>query len=254
MPVCRAAKCLIEVDYRMKQVSQGIVTLPVDPPFSSLDAAHQQMARERLVGDQPMPASSSYNRFWFEPGHFSHQYSADGDVVFIDRAQIVLRDEQESLHASGVLRASGHVDPLARAFAEAWTRRMEEIERSEPIWRDMHNVFRHFAIARIIADRGVFREAGLDADFVLNRCELPPIAIPASLPGLGRIEELSCREKQGNQIRIRLLLSTVCGGVSVGFGRRLDAQPDVGGKVAACGSRVLGCRPDPMATSWPVPA
>jgi len=59
---------------------------------------------------------------------------------------------------------------------------MEEIEQSEPIWRDMHNVFRHFAVAHIIADRKVFREAGFDADFLLNRCEPTAVGVPASLP------------------------------------------------------------------------
>ena len=89
------------------------------------------------------------------------------------------------MHASGSLRSSGRVDPFARAFADTWSQRMEEIEQSEPIWRDMHNVFRHFAVAHIIADRKVCREAGFDADFLLNRCEPTALACRPACPDSG---------------------------------------------------------------------
>jgi hypothetical protein len=67
---------------------------------------------------------------------------------------------------------------------------MEEIYQAEPIWRDMYNIFRHFAVARVMKDRDAFARAGLASDWLLHRYELPRVALPASLPGLDRVDGL----------------------------------------------------------------
>ena len=236
----RVAKVLVEADYRMKMVSQGRVTLPIRSPFSStFETSAARWREEAAEGMESQPVNT---RYWFQPGQFSYQASADSDTVFIDVAQVVLNDEDQYLKGSALV-ASGRVGDEARAFTCAWTDRMEDIYKAEPVWRDMHNIFRHFAVARIMRDRDIFNQAGFAAEFLLDRFEIPNVVVPASLPGLGRVEEFEQR-------RMRLA-NAVCGGVSVGHNKPIDMNVDAG-ETQVSGHSVVASRPNATALAWAI--
>src|SRR5262249_1095152 len=156
--------------YRMKKVSQGLVRLPgIASPTIERWKASQAAAMKGLAGP---PANK--NRFWFEPGSFTYKVSYASDTVFLDTAQVVLRDQLQSLSEGRLMvGAWNESDALGRAFAGSGTERREDPSAAEPIWRDMHNMFRHFAVARIIADRNVFRQVGFDSDLLLDHYDPP---------------------------------------------------------------------------------
>jgi hypothetical protein len=242
----RLAKMLVEADYRMKKVGQGSVALSISSPFPAQQNVRFGMWRDAVRAGRSVPGRHN-TRYWFEPGQFSYQYAVDETgTVFLDCTQVVLRDEDERLEP-GSRVASGRIDPIARAFACAWSERMEDTYRAEPIWRDMHNAFRFFAVARVMADRNAFAQANL-SDVLLDRYEVPHVELAPTLPGLGRWEEIDHNEAGRFA---KPAFQWVCGGVAVGFSRPLEAKPDAG-ETKISGHMVLASRPDVNAISWKV--
>ena len=237
----------------MKLVSQGTVLLPIPSPFPGHHMA--QLAAWRDAAARGDKSGEAWNtRYWFEAGRFNYQGSEeadiaflDGDTVFLDGAEVVLRDEDQSLVAKG-LTASGKVNPLSRAFACAWTQRMEDVYRAEPIWRDMHNIFRHFAVARIMVDRKALTRTGFAGDLLLDRYNVPLTDVGPSLPGAGRVDYYTVRQRNGGTSRGS---ATVCGGVSINFTEPLSKTAATR-EMRLVGEHVAAQRPDRAATSWPV--
>lgn len=236
----RLAKLLVDADYRMKMVGQGTVKLPIASPFPSQHEVRIRKWRELVASGGKMPPYNT--RFWFQAGSFNYQVTGNSDTVFVDTAQVVLNDEDQILKG-GKLTASGNTDAITRAFVCAWTNRMEDIYRAEPIWRDMHNVFRHFAVARIIKDRDAFAQTDFASEFLLDRYVIPKVLLPATLPGLGHI----VRDEKGTSWRAFF----VCGGVAVGFGKPLNSSVATEA-TRSSGQSVVASRPGLTAVSWGV--
>jgi hypothetical protein len=248
----RLAKVLVDADYRMKKVSQGTVTLPIATPFQSHHEA--QLAEWRAAATRGDNVARSWStRYWFEAGRFNYQGSRetdmsllDGDTVFFESAEVVLRDEDQRLAAQG-LAASSRINPLARAFSCAWTRRMEEIYRCEPIWRDMHNMFRHVAVTRVMAERKALTRVDFGAEFLLDRYAVTQVPMPAKLPGLGRVGGYSVQ----NDVGILNYSTSVCGGIAIDFSQ-LPPPTTPSVETRAVASRIIARRPDRLAVSWSV--
>lgn len=160
----RTAKVLLDADYRLKLVDQGGASLKIRNPFKGQVELQADAARKGNV------LTASAGRNWFQPGRTS--YLKDDACVFFDCIQIVLREANAE-------RSSP--DPAARAFTCAWTNRMEEINRSEDIWRQMNNVFRHFALAKVLHENAAM--SVLPNRLVLWRdYKLSSTSVPAQYP------------------------------------------------------------------------
>lgn len=232
----RVAYTLVDADYRMKQVGQGTMKLPLASPFPSHHELDLQLSA--ALGDRGAASRTAKStRFWFTPGQFNYQIAPDGGTGFLETAQVVLRDEDQR-NTGQALVASGSTDPIARAFTCAWTERMEEVYGAEPIWRDMNNIFRHFAVARILEQRRVLERARFDTQLLLDTYTPEPVKLPETLPGLGFVD------RQSGQ------MWSLCGGVSLGFdpttlGGREQVTPDAV-------RRVVAQRPAAGALDWNV--
>src|SRR5581483_8337596 len=134
--------------------------------FPSPQQLRIEQWRQQINEGKKLTPHNPY-RFWFESGQFSYQASEDAATVFLDRAQVVLNDEDQKIATAGLV-ASGNIDPLTRGFACSWTDRMEDVYNAEPIWRELHNMFRHFALTRILKDCDAFTQAEFDSAFLLD--------------------------------------------------------------------------------------
>jgi hypothetical protein len=240
----RVAKILVDADYRMKQVSQGTAKLPLGKPFTGDWEAKIVDWRNQIRTRGKTDGAGSLTRYWFTPGQFGYVASDDGgDTVFLDRAQVLLKDEAQVLPAAGEAVASGGINPYARAFTCAWTASMEESYRAEPLWRQMYNMYRHFAVARIMAETGVFNRVKVDLAFLLERYRVPGVGLPATLPGLSRIET-QATGRGGSTFAF-----AVCGGVQVGL-HKISRSNDADGIVQRAGNSVLASRPAGEVLAW----
>jgi hypothetical protein len=245
----RVAKVLVDADYRMKRIGQGTQTLPISSPFPGDFEAKIREWRAQLQAGREPDVAVNLTRYWFTAGRFSHGVSDDGArMVRLKYAQVVLKDEDQ-VYRNGVDVATGAVNAYARAFTCAWTERMEDTYRAEPIWRDMYNMFRNFALARIMYDLHAFQKAGLDSEFLLQGYEPPRVEVPDALPGLSRMELYVRRRKGGASTTYS---RTVCGGVSVGCNKPIEKEPDTDGEIQRAGLSVLGSRPAGTALAWNV--
>jgi hypothetical protein len=127
----QTAKTLLDADYAMKLVCEGYGTVKIKNPFQ--DPYHAQLeARKSAIMNDPSLNFAGAARMWFTPGRMS--YVRDENSIFIDCVQIVLKSED-------YLRG-GVVDynPFNQMFTCAWSNRMDEVIRSEPIWRKMQDI------------------------------------------------------------------------------------------------------------------
>ena len=244
----RLAKALVDADYRMKMVGQGSVSLPIQSPFLSHWDVRVQKWKDAL--DRRQTAGSEWHtRFWFQSGRFTHQANEEGDTIFLDRAQVVINDEDQAVSGNR-LGATGRVDPITREFCCAWSERMDEVYKSEPIWRDMYNIFRHFSIARIMTDLDAIGRANFDAQVLLERYEVPTVTVGPTLPGLGRIVQ---HMPQGSSAGSTTATWSICGGVSIGFSKPVERLP-VSAETMNSTASVVSSRPAANVASWVVNA
>jgi hypothetical protein len=243
----RVAKTLVDADYRMKQVGQGTVSLPIRSGFPSHYEVRLQKWKEAV--DHRQKFDGFHTRFWFQAGRFSHQADDAAGTIFLDRAQVILNDEDQAI-AHNSLAASGRVDPITRAWACAWSERMDDVYKAEPIWRDMYNIFRHFSVARIMKDLDTINHANFDAAFLLERYEVPSVPVSTSLPGLGRYEQYL---PPGLGPGSSPATNFICGGVAVGFSAPIERNP-ISDETASSTTAVLGSRPGMEQVSWTIEA
>jgi hypothetical protein len=245
----RVAKLLVDADYRMKLVSQGLVTLPISLPFPGDFEARVRDWKATLAAGREPDGSGWTCRYWFTPGLFRYaRDSRDASTVRIDCAQVVLKNEDQVYKPGEGNVASGRINPYAQAFTCAWTDRMEDVYKAEPIWRDMHNIYRNFALTRVMSDLNAFGQAGFDPEFLLHGYKLPVVELPATMPGSVRVETQTRRRGRTTWTYSR----SVCGGVDVCFNKELAVSPELGGETLLAGRSVVASRPAPTAVAWAV--
>jgi hypothetical protein len=196
----RVANVLVNADYRMKLVFTNKVSLPIHNPFSTIRDLDNERDRQDLLQDFKGLVNTDQSnrprtgRLWFHAGRFSYQISPEKDVVFMDCAQVLISD-QATVIKNGELVDNPDpsvVNPIHRAFTCAWQARMEEIYKAEPIWRDMHNIFRHFALGRIMNENGalsLLNEMGSTA-WLLQTGGWTEAATPTTLPSVSDIDDV----------------------------------------------------------------
>jgi hypothetical protein len=170
-PDSQVAKTLLDADYRMKLVSWGGATLPIKGHFKSVFELQLDVIRAAIADTGVNGRHYFSNRNWFEPGRIS--YLKDEESVFLDCVQVVLRDEE--------YKAVDENKTPARSFSCAWTNRMDEILRSELIWKQMHGIFRHFALAKVLHEDVAM--SILPNRWVLWKdYKLPSVSVPSRYP------------------------------------------------------------------------
>ena len=125
---------------------------------------------------------------------------------------------------------------------------MDDVYKAEPIWRDMHDIFRHFALARVMKDSDAIERTAFDGGYFLDRYEIPNVTVPPSLPGLGHIDQY---QQPGAGNSTTNLAFSVCGGVAIGFNKPLDTNP-VTVQARNSGLSVAASRPALTSAAWAV--
>ena len=193
----QTARDLLDADYEMKKVSNGRGTLKIKNLFPSKYFA-QLEGRKRQIEQDSSISFEGGSRLWFTPGRMS--YLQDETSVFLDCVQVVLTEE--SYLGGGIVTSN----PYNQAFTCAWTNRMDEIVRSDPIWRRLHDIFRMFALARVLDKTDVIENLD-DRRILWYKYHLPEVDIPEQYPPVVRIDRFNLAHK--------VWTSRVCGGVRI---------------------------------------
>lgn len=197
------AKILVDADYYLKDIVNGNNPLGIAGLTSLMDM-HEQRCLEELNANGNLSPFSTNNRFWFYAGQNS--YITDEGIVLIQDCPVELQTEL----------LEGDADPLAGDFAAAFTVHYQEIASEEPIYRQQENIFRLFAVAKILAYD--YEETGImpDLDYFLYEYPLTESIVPSYLPGRSAIREIHYdgESPNGTAYTIDCYLPS-CGGVDL---------------------------------------
>lgn len=140
-PGSRAARVLVEADYRMKLVGMGLEEgVPGVPSY---------LDRVELGPDGSLPPLTVL-RWWFALHDDPIHVSAAGDVFELPGQSVQVLSENELLTRTGNRVHTGKSDALNRAFARDFTRHFAELAAAYPVYAELRNEFDLALVAAIL--------------------------------------------------------------------------------------------------------
>ncbi|MEZ6054386.1 MAG: DUF1598 domain-containing protein [Planctomycetaceae bacterium] len=175
----RAARVIVEADYRMKLIGIGKLE-----PVASIPNYFDLLAQ---TNDQATGAIDAL-RWWLTMKYEQVLHSDDHNAFEIRGSSVLCQSENQFLNEQGEHVPTGKSEPTNRLFASNFTQHYDELAGVDPIFADMQNVFDLALVAALIRhegldnridwDRGAFASGGqyqpahyatpLECDSVVN--------------------------------------------------------------------------------------
>ncbi|HHM12163.1 MAG TPA: DUF1598 domain-containing protein, partial [Planctomycetaceae bacterium] len=193
----RFAQVLVAADYQMKRLAMGLDRSPIPgiPSYVS------------LLQKNPAAASTTQPRWWLAPDFDPVARSDDGLAFAITRAGVRVMTEDEFLAEDGRFRQTGRKSRAAQAFADAVTKRYDELAEALPIFGELRNLMVLSTVAAIIERQELLEKSGASLPLLLgddNRLPTSKWNAPTTVP-----PECSIVRVRGG------LLVTASGGVEI---------------------------------------
>ena len=131
-PRTRAARILVEADYRMKLVGMGL-----EP---GVPGVQSYLASVHLTAGQKPPPMSVL-RWWFTLNYDSVLASADRQAFALRGQGVQVLSENELLSAQGQQIHTGESDELNRQFARSFTAQFDALCLKYPVYAELRNLF-----------------------------------------------------------------------------------------------------------------
>lgn len=241
----RFAKVMVKADYYMKRVVDNSTLLEIEG-FEDLSDMTLNKVKKDCVQDKSISLSPSLNRFWFFPGKVL--YIKNNGIIVIKQCQIRLLTEEEFLAKTGDVTGTGHPDPLAKKFAENFTKKYEEIAEKKPIYVELRSLFRFVALARAMNYKNAFSETGINLHYLLDEYPVEETYVDRTLSGISCVK--NCEIGRGSNNTVKLWLPS-CGGVSMDIKiTKNNFVPDETGKILEIKKAIIRGRPAPNALYW----
>lgn len=249
----RHAHVMIDADYHMKKVSQGLVQL--SGIRSCIDIILDEAKRQIDKTGQIPPLGMSMSRFWFHVGKDEPTYQESEGIICLDRCSVVALTEKQRSTVDGALYDSDEDDPHASAFAQELSDRFQKAATLVPEYANLENLFRLSAVLRAMLFRDAADRARLDLGFFLKDYKFQSeTAMPPSLTGLANSKEVQGQLRQGGFLYQYVLFPMACGGVSMeitidrrNFAKMKQVQMD------KLRNSVISARPSIETLSWHLP-
>lgn len=242
----RHAHVMIDADYHMKKLSQGLVHL--QGISSCLDLVLDDVRRQINNTGRVPPQGMSMSRFWFHVRKGDPTYQEGDGIVCLEKCAVVVLTEKQRSTVDGILYDSAEGDPHANAFAQGLSDCFQTAATMVPEYANLENLFRLSAILRAMLFRNATNQAGLDLGFWLRDYKYKEeSAMPPSLSGLANSKEAT--------FSAYVLFPMTCGGVSMDI--KLDERRFAKTKVEQMNklrALVIKSRPSLDALSWQLPS
>lgn len=206
------AKVMVDADYYMKRLTDGSVALDIEG-FESLMEMRMRTAKDELfAAESPSTPTQSLNRFWFCPSEST--FTEEEGVVLLRTCGVKLLTEEEFLTAGGLLSGKGRPDPLAKHFADDFTAKYEAIASRRPMYRDLGELFRLVAVAKLLDDKKL-ASVGLKLPYLMSRYRINATPVSRALTGLTNLKEIEERRETSDGTATMYMWLTSCGGVNM---------------------------------------
>ncbi|NTU45391.1 MAG: DUF1598 domain-containing protein [Chlorobiaceae bacterium] len=245
------AQVMVSADYDMKRVVDGSDSLQIQG-FSSLTDITMAKAKSDIIQGKSLSIPrSSMNRLWFYPGE--NAFVQDQGIITIKNSPVTLLSEAEYIGQSGKIVGVGQTDAFAVEFTRSFTTRYAEVAELRPIYKELENLFRFVALAKIMKIKSAGTESGVDLGYFLDRFQLPSTLVSRQLPGRSNVRNFSHRKKIKGGYQTMQLLMPSCGGVGMNIEvSDKNFVKDSSGKQAELRAEVLTARPSSNALSWDI--
>jgi hypothetical protein len=244
----RFAAILVKADYDMKLIADGSDSLGI-PALASFTGMTLSRIRECVLADKPVPQLGSLmNRFWFYPDAVEVRKS-DGMYLLSDCRVKLLTEESYLMNLEGQVTKGTRSNPVAQKFVEDFSAAYNEIARIRPIYRELENMFRFFALARVVID---FPEnSGCDINFLLKSYTTAGHRVEMQVPGHAAMQHFDHTQKVRGGLRQISLSLPSCGGVSIDIesGSSIVKKADLP-MLVKTKAIILRSRPAPDAVWW----
>lgn len=226
------ARTMVKADYDMKSLVDGRDSLNL---FGFKSLMQMQIEEEKGISQsrtgQGSNMAGSMNRFWFHPG--AVEFLTDETSAIFCSCQVKLLTEEEHLTSAGKIKGSGKPNVLANKFADQFSRMYAQIAKERPVYIELSNLYRHFAIAQTIARTDLPAFAISLIGQIRDRFEVQPVGLKKELPGQPNMFTFNT----GKSI-IRL---PSCGGVGIEIpNEKIHLAQDRDGHFKALKGEILG--------------
>jgi hypothetical protein len=147
----RAARVMIEADYRMKLVGMGLEE-GVPGVKSYLNSI------EIPPGGSPPPLGVL--RWWFTLNYDAVVASKDRQAFSIQGQGVKVESENERLTAEGKRIHTGQSEELNRAFAKSFTEHFDELAAKYPIYAELRNLADLALAGSLLREEGIPEKTG----------------------------------------------------------------------------------------------
>jgi len=244
----RYAHIMIDADYHLKKVSLG--ALKVSGVHSYLDMKVSD-ARDRIAqGEDTVPSGIAFNRFWFNVEKEFPAFTEDEGIVWIKACPIALFTEQQMGASSGELFDVDEDDPVAMAYAKAFSDAFPRLTEQVAPYADLRNLYLLKAVLESMRYRQAAERVGLNMDIFLSLYATKTATpMPETMEGCVVNQEAFLKGKDGSTTY--WYFPVTFGGVNMEMEvRERNFEKDE--KLKRVKSKVLQKRPSPDALSWVV--
>lgn len=197
-PRTRAARVMVEADYRMKLIGMGLE--------KGVPGVVDYLHLIKLAPGEPPPPMTVL-RWWFTLDYDAVLASRDR-LAFAFRGQgVKVESENERLSAGGKRVHTGESDSLNRRFARSFTEHFEELSQKYPIYGELRNLCDLALAGALIREENAAENAGWHLT-----CFGDPQAFPVELAQAPKEVDTVMNYRIINRVHI---LAGVSGGVSI---------------------------------------
>lgn len=149
------ARVMIEADYRMKLIGIGREPAPVK----------MSIFFDRLAG----APRNNFQRWWFTPNYQCVELTDDRLALHMAGQGVQLGTEEYKTDKDGkLIKLQDNPMPAAKNYAEAFTKKYEEIAAANPVFAQLRNMIDVLIVANFIQRENLLQRTGLNINLLLD--------------------------------------------------------------------------------------
>ncbi len=150
-PRTRAARVMVEADYRMKLVGMGLE--------EGVPGVQSYLAMIKIPPGQAPPPMAVL-RWWFTMNYEAIAAAKDHRAFAISGQGVKVLSENEQLSVEGKRIHTGESDALTRQFAQSFTENFEALSIKYPIYGELRNIFDLALVCSLIREENLAAKTG----------------------------------------------------------------------------------------------
>lgn len=152
------ARVILAADYRMKLYGMNLAKPPVAGLPSYLE----------MLQNRSNASSQLQSRFWMACDYDAITHSKDRLAWKISGQRIKTMTESEIFDATGQRKQTGKADPVAKKWADNFTKKLEQLSTKDPVFGELRNVMDLCLVAALIESQNLQSLASCDLSGLLG--------------------------------------------------------------------------------------